>query len=89
MKILFVSAEVQPFIKTGGLADVSFALPKALREKGEDIRIILPKYGDISLNYTSKANLIASFGVSVGCRNKYCGLVYFIYDGIPFYFIDN
>ncbi len=89
MKILFVSAEVQPFIKTGGLADVSFALPKALREKGEDIRIILPKYGDISLNYTSKANLVASFGVSVGWRNQYCGLEYLNYDGIPVYFIDN
>ena len=89
MYFLFVSEEVQPFIKTGGLADVSFALPKALREKGEDIRIILPKYGDISLNYTSKANLIASFGVSVGWRNQYCGLEYLNYDGIPVYFIDN
>lgn len=89
MKILFVSAEVQPFIKTGGLADVSFALPKALREKGEDVRIILPKYGDISLNYTSKTSLIASFGVSVGWRNQYCGLEYLNYDGIPVYFIDN
>ncbi len=89
MKILFVSAEVRPFIKTGGLGDVSFELPKALREKGEDIRIILPKYGDIPLNYTSKTNLIASFGVNVGWRNQYCGLEYLNYDGIPVYFIDN
>ena len=88
MKILFVSAEVQPFVKTGGLADVSFALPKALRERGEDVRIILPKYGDIPLNYASKANMIASFGVGVGWRNQYCGLEYLNYDGIPVYFID-
>ena len=89
MKILFVSAEVRPFIKTGGLGDVSFELPKALREKGEDVRIILPKYEDIPLDFTSKTNLLASFGVSVGWRNQYCGLEYLNYDGIPVYFIDN
>ena len=89
MKILFVSTEVQPFAKTGGLADVSLALPKALRDKGEDVRIILPKYGDMPLNYASKTNLIASFGVGVGWRNQYCGLEYLNYCGIPVYFIDN
>ena len=44
MKILFVSTEVQPFIKTGGLADVAYALPKALKAAGIDVRVILPKY---------------------------------------------
>ena len=42
MKILFVSTEVQPFIKTGGLADVAYALPKALKAAGIDVRVILP-----------------------------------------------
>ncbi|MDP3008591.1 MAG: glycogen synthase GlgA [Methylococcales bacterium] len=43
-KILFVSSEVYPLIKTGGLADVCSSLPKALTELGQDIRIIIPNY---------------------------------------------
>lgn len=89
MKILFVTSEANPFIKTGGLADVSFALPKALHEKGEDVRIIMPKYEDISEDFTSKMTQLATYGVSVGWRNQYCGLKYLTYDGIPVYFVDN
>ncbi|MBN1542847.1 glycogen synthase GlgA [candidate division KSB1 bacterium] len=48
LKILFVSSEVAPFAKTGGLADVSSALPKALFEAGHDVRVMMPKYGCIS-----------------------------------------
>lgn len=44
LKILFSSSEVVPFAKTGGLADVSNALPKALKELGHEVRIIMPKY---------------------------------------------
>ncbi|MBU0671708.1 MAG: glycogen synthase GlgA [Candidatus Margulisbacteria bacterium] len=44
MKILIVSSEVVPFAKTGGLADVAGALPKALKELGHDIRVFMPRY---------------------------------------------
>ena len=44
MKILFVSPEVVPFAKTGGLADVAGSLPKALKEIGHDVRIFMPRY---------------------------------------------
>jgi len=44
LKILFVSSEIAPFAKTGGLADVSGALPKVLQEMGHDVRLITPKY---------------------------------------------
>ena len=89
MKVLFVSTEVDPFIKTGGLADVAYALPKALKALGVDVRIIMPKYGDISQNYTAKMSQLATFGVSVGWRNQYCGLQYINYEDIPVYFVDN
>jgi starch synthase len=45
--VLFLSTEVYPFAKTGGLADVSAALPQALRELGHDVRVMMPKYGFI------------------------------------------
>lgn len=47
LKILFVSSEVVPFVKTGGLADVSSALPQVLTEMGHEVRIIVPKYGGV------------------------------------------
>ena len=47
MKILFVSSEAVPFAKTGGLADVAGALPKALQRLGVEVRVILPKYKGI------------------------------------------
>ncbi|MBN3033909.1 MAG: glycogen synthase [Candidatus Saganbacteria bacterium] len=47
MRILFVSSEVVPFAKTGGLADVAGSLPKALQEIGHDIRVYMPRYRDV------------------------------------------
>ncbi|MCM8781811.1 MAG: glycogen synthase GlgA [Candidatus Omnitrophica bacterium] len=44
MKVLFVSSEVVPFAKTGGLADVSGSLPLALEKLGVEIKIFMPKY---------------------------------------------
>ena len=47
LKILFVTSEVFPFMKTGGLADVSSALPQMLSELGHEVRIVVPKYGAV------------------------------------------
>ena len=89
MKVLFVTTEVKPFSKTGGLADVSFELPCALKAAGVDVRIITPKYGDIPEEFKSQMIPLSTFGVTVGWRNQYCGLQYLLYKDIPVYFIDN
>jgi starch synthase len=47
VRIAILSSEAVPFAKTGGLADVSGALPKALRDKGEDALLVLPLYQQI------------------------------------------
>ncbi|MDX2129408.1 MAG: glycogen synthase GlgA [Chloroherpetonaceae bacterium] len=48
LKILFVSGEVAPFAKTGGLADVMGSLPQAVEHHGNESRIMMPKYGMIN-----------------------------------------
>lgn len=89
MKVLFIASEAHPFMKTGGLADVAYALPKALRGLSIDARVILPNYGQIQDKYKEKMELLSEFDVPVGWRNQYCGLKYLELDSIPFYFIDN
>ena len=61
-KILFVTSELYPLIKTGGLADVSASLPAALRALGFDVRILLPGYASVlrQLPQTRKAALISN-----------------------------
>jgi len=50
LKVLFVSSEAAPFAKTGGLADVAGALPKALRAIGIDVRVVMPLYAGMPWN---------------------------------------
>jgi len=47
LKVLFAASEVAPLIKTGGLADVSGALPAALRAIGVDVRVLVPGYNQV------------------------------------------
>lgn len=89
MKILFAAAECAPFVKTGGLADVIGALPKALLKQGHDVRIILPKYRTIPESFKAKMEHVAETGVYVSWRERYCGVEKLTYDGVPVYFIDN
>ena len=89
MNVLFVATEGVPFIKTGGLADVIGSLPKELRKQGVDVRIFLPNYQQIPQIYKEKMELKREIVVPLGWRNQYCGIHEFVYEDIPFYFIDN
>ncbi|WP_286905250.1 glycogen synthase GlgA [Clostridium sp. UBA1652] len=89
MKILFVTSEADPFIKTGGLGDVAGALPKELNKEGVDIRVILPKYKDLKNEYKDKLRFVKWFMVQVGWRRQYCGIFEYDIKGVRYYFIDN
>lgn len=65
MKILFVTSEIHPLIKTGGLADVSAALPAALQALGQDVRLLIPGYS-LVLDKLENKRTVASFAVFPG-----------------------
>ena len=50
-KVAFVGSECYPFVKTGGLGDVMYALPRALIREGCECRVILPLYACIKEQY--------------------------------------
>ena len=58
-RILFVSSEAFPLIKTGGLADVAGSLPNALLKNNQDVRLLLPAYPEVIKNI-SKNNKMKS-----------------------------
>ena len=51
MRVAILTSEAVPFAKTGGLADVSGALPKALTQEGVDAKLILPLYDQIDRGF--------------------------------------
>lgn len=90
LKVLYLAAEVVPFAKTGGLADVAGSLPKALRALGHDIRVAMPRYGRISIEKFGLKPVIDELPVPMDERIEKAT----IYQGtlgkdVPIYFVDN
>lgn len=88
-KILFVASEALPFVKTGGLADVAAALPKALNADGYDCRVVLPLYYDIPDDFKHTMRCLGNVYVPLAWRNQYCGVFTQTYEGVTYYFLDN
>ncbi len=89
MNILFAAAEVAPFIKTGGLADVAGSLPQSLVAQGHDVRVVLPLYEGIGERWRSEMTFLGAFEVTLSWRNCYCGIFTLSYQGVTYYFLDN
>ena len=88
-KVLFAAFEASPFIKTGGLGDVSGALPAHLKNDEFDARVILPLLSSIPEEYRSKMKYITNYEVPLGWRSQYCGLFTLRKGGVMYYFLDN
>ena len=89
MKVLFVASEAAPFIKTGGLADVMGALPKALQALGVEPALVIPNYEGVGEAYKNAMETVYEGSVDLSWRNQYLGVKKLVQDGIPVYFIDN
>jgi starch synthase len=88
MKVLFAASECVPYAKTGGLADVAAALPAALRERGIDARIIMPRYRSIPLEGLKE--VVGGLAVPVSTRTVWGkALSGETADGVPIYFVDQ
>ena len=89
LKVLILAAEIVPFAKVGGLADVVGALPKALQALGHDVRLVMPRYRQVDPNRFHLQPILEAIPVSMGnyqvqvsvCRGE-------IGDHIPVYMID-
>jgi len=89
LNILFASSEVVPFAKTGGLADVAGALPKAIKELGHNIIVVMPRYYKIDTSKLTK--LEAPLGVPMGVMGEFWAGVYTTTlpnSDVSIYFID-
>jgi starch synthase len=91
-RILFLSAEVAPFAKTGGLADVAGSLPKALAALGHDIRVVLPAFRNIEEALVAGKNnlkILPSIPVPLGFGEVNAGVLATTLPGsqVPVYFI--
>jgi starch synthase len=90
LKILLLAAEVVPFAKTGGLADVAGSLPPAIRALGHDIRVAMPRYGRINPQRFNLTPLPGSFAVPMDSQNEPAELMQAtLANDVPVYFVEN
>lgn len=89
-EVIFIASEGQPFVATGGLADVIGSLPQAIASNGNyKASVILPLYSQVDANYRQLFKFVGNFEVSLSWRRVYCGVFTFEYKGVTYYFIDN
>jgi starch synthase len=96
MKILIASPEIYPFVKTGGLADVTGSLPKALKKLGIEVRVILPKHKGIEeqkfpmkyKNYKISCPISQTFVDAEIVESEYDGITAYIVEKDEYYYRD-
>ena len=89
--VAFIGSECYPFVKTGGLGDVMYALPKALIAQNCDVKVILPRYKCIPQKYQEKMVYRGAFHMDLCAdgRTYYVGIMEYVWDGVVYDFIDN
>lgn len=89
--VAFIGSECYPFVKTGGLGDVMYALPRALTKLNCDVRVILPRYKCIPAKYQEKMEYRGEFWMDLCSdgRKFYVGIMETVIDGVVYDFIDN
>jgi starch synthase len=85
MRILFVASEALPYAKTGGLADVIEALPRALVKLGHEVAVFLPRYRDVK----PSSVVLPSVTISQGTRLRFPSIGGSLHRGVRYFFLDD
>ncbi len=93
LRVLYVASEINPFLKTSGVADFVRKLPQAMQEKGLEIRIIVPRFGLINERKNRLHEVVRLSGINIAVGEEEKPLVIKV-ASIPnaklqVYFIDN
>lgn len=93
LKILYVSSEINPFLKTTGVADYVRRIPQAMQEKGMEIRILVPRFGLINERKNRLHEVVRLSGINISVGDEEKPLIIKV-ASIPnarlqVYFIDN
>ncbi len=86
MNILMVAAEAAPFVKVGGLGDVVGSLPKALKQLGHDVRVVIPRYAQIDAEKHGLSPF-SRIWVPTSAGPRPVDVFTTEFNGVPFYFI--
>ena len=90
LNVLFVVSECVPIVKTGGLGDVAGALPQALKARGHDVRVLMPRYRKAKSYPADKWD--EPLGLSMGApgAERWCALWEAELDGgVPLYLLEH
>ena len=86
MRILFVASEALPYVKTGGLADVIEALPRALVKLGHEVAVFLPRYRDVK----TTSVVLPSLSIPQGTRLRFPAIASGgLHRGVRYFFLDD
>ena len=88
-KVLFVSFESLPFVKTGGLADVVYALPKVLDRKEFEVRVVMPMFKTIKEKYYEGMKYLDHIYIHSGYINEEANVYSYMNEGVEYLFIEN
>ena len=85
-RILMVTSEAAPFAKTGGLADVLGALPSALVKLGEEVAVVMPRYGSVRVDGAER--VASEMPLSLGPRTFTAAIDQMEREGVRYLFVD-
>lgn len=88
LKILIVASEAAPFIKSGRLGDVVGSLPRALRAKGVDVRVVIPRHRAIKEERMHGVEFFGEFDVHLDWRTQKAKILV-KHGDVPIYFVEN
>lgn len=86
-RILMAASEAVPFAKTGGLADVMGALPVALKARGEDVGVVIPRYR--SVRPDGALRVFDNLNIWLGASRFPVDIHRMDHQGVPFFLVDS